>query len=97
MPGIDSYEVCRAIRSDVLCPILFLSARQSETEKVWGYDAEGDSSTVVERIKIIRSKFAAIAPKKNIRLIFMKNRFLMLKLIFVLKMQICCYNPVNPE
>ena len=163
MPGIDGFEVCRAIRSDVLCPILFLSARQSETdkvkgltlggddyitkpfglrelmarieanlrregrsqyineehkraklyfgslsidlhgqnvrindtsidltkreyeitellalhagqvfsreqiyEKIWGYDAGGDSSTVVERIKIIRSKFAAIAPEKNI-------------------------------
>lgn len=162
MPGIDGFEVCRTIRSDVLCPILFLSARQSETdkvkglslggddyitkpfglrelmarieanlrrekrsqyineekkrvklyfdnlsidlqehivkindtnieltkreyeivellslhagqifsreqiyEKVWGYDAEGDSATVVERIKKIRSKFAVSAPDKD--------------------------------
>ena len=159
MPGTDGFEVCRAIRDEVLCPIIFLSARQSETdkvrgltlggddyvtkpfglrelmaridanlrrekrsqyinaehkrsklyfgtlclylkeravkiegsridltrreydivellalhagqvfsreqiyEKVWGYDSEGDSATVVERIKNIRAKFAAVTP-----------------------------------
>lgn len=162
MPGTDGFEVCRAIRDDVLCPIIFLSARQSETdkvrgltlggddyvtkpfglrelmaridanlrrekrsqyinaehkrsklyfgtlclylkeravkiegsridltrreydivellalhagqvfsreqiyEKVWGYDSEGDSATVVERIKNIRAKFAAVTPGRE--------------------------------
>lgn len=159
MPGADGFEVCRAIRDDVVCPIIFLSAKQSEAdkirgltlggddyivkpfglreliarieanlrrekrsqylntehkrpklyfgtlaldmreravriggqdipltrreydiaellalhagqvfsreqiyEKVWGYDSEGDSSTVIERIKNIRAKFAAVTP-----------------------------------
>lgn len=159
MPGMDGFDVCRAIRDEVLCPIIFLSAKQSEAdrvrgfllggddyvvkpfglreflaridanlrrekraqsmnaeskraklyfgklnmdlkgrvvaigrepialtrreydivellamhcgqvfsreqiyEKVWGYDAEGDSSTVVEHVKKIRAKFAAVDP-----------------------------------
>lgn len=162
MPKMDGFEVCQAIRDDVLCPIIFLSAKQSETdkikgltfggddyitkpfglrelmarieanlrrekrsqyineenkrstlyfgklclcmrertvkidgkeidltkieydivellalhagqvfsreqvyEKVWGCDSEGDSSTVVERIKKIRAKFAAVMPEKE--------------------------------
>ncbi|OUM95595.1 MAG: DNA-binding response regulator [Thermobacillus sp. ZCTH02-B1] len=160
MPHLDGYEVCRAIRDEVMCPILFLSAKQSEMdritafnlggddyipkpfglrelmarieanlrrerrardlgagrmrsklwfgrlsldrkersvaiggrpipltrreydvlellathagqvfsreqiyEKIWGYDAEGDSSTVVEHIKKIRAKLAAVDPE----------------------------------
>jgi DNA-binding response OmpR family regulator len=34
-------------------------------EHVWGYDSEGDSATVVERIKKIRAKFAAAMPEKE--------------------------------
>lgn len=42
MPGADGFDVCRRIRSDVLCPILFLSARQSETDKIKGFTLGGD-------------------------------------------------------
>lgn len=159
MPGANGFEVCRNIRDDVTCPIIFLSAKQNETdkikgltlgaddyitkpfglrelmarieanlrrekraqyinnenkrlklyfdklsidmrersvrigteeilltkieydivellalhagqvftreqiyEKVWGYDCEGDNTTVVERIKKIRAKFAVVTP-----------------------------------
>ena len=34
-------------------------------EKVWGYDAQGDVATVAERIKNIRSNFAAASPGKE--------------------------------
>lgn len=34
-------------------------------EYVWGYDSDGDSATVVERIKKIRAKFAAVMPEKE--------------------------------
>ena len=42
MPGIDGFEVCRAIRDDVLCPVIFLSALQSETDKIRGLTLGGD-------------------------------------------------------
>jgi len=42
MPGVDGYEVCRKIRDLVLCPIIFLSARQSETDKLKGLSLGGD-------------------------------------------------------
>lgn len=37
-------------------------AREQIYEKIWGYDAEGDSSTIVEHVKKIRAKFAAAEP-----------------------------------
>ena len=36
MPEMDGFDVCRAIRDEVLCPILFLSARQAESDKIRG-------------------------------------------------------------
>ena len=46
MPGIDGFEVCRAIRDDVLCPIIFLSAKQSETDRIKGLNLGGDDYVV---------------------------------------------------
>jgi len=31
-------------------------------EKIWGYDAEGDSATIAEHVKKIRAKFSAVDP-----------------------------------
>ncbi|SDY02668.1 DNA-binding response regulator, OmpR family, contains REC and winged-helix (wHTH) domain [Evansella caseinilytica] len=42
MPGMDGWEVCRAIRGIVSCPILFLSARQSEEDRIKGLMVGGD-------------------------------------------------------
>jgi DNA-binding response OmpR family regulator len=39
-------------------------SREQMYEKIWGYDAEGDSSTVTEHIKNIRAKLATAAPEK---------------------------------
>lgn len=46
MPGANGFEVCRAIRDDVLCPIIFLSAKQSETDKIKGLTLGGDDYIV---------------------------------------------------
>lgn len=42
MPKMNGFEVCQAIRDDVLCPIIFLSAKQSETDKIKGLTFGGD-------------------------------------------------------
>lgn len=42
MPEMDGFEVCQAIRDEVICPILFLSARQAETDKIRGLSLGGD-------------------------------------------------------
>jgi DNA-binding response OmpR family regulator len=46
MPKLDGFEVCRAIREEVRCPILFLSARQAERDRVKGLVIGGDDYIV---------------------------------------------------
>ncbi len=46
MPGKDGYQVCQAIRDIVSCPILFLSALQSETDRIKGLALGGDDYIV---------------------------------------------------
>lgn len=42
LPGMDGYEVCRRIRADSSIPVLFLSARDTELDKVVGLEIGGD-------------------------------------------------------
>ena len=42
LPGIDGYEVCRRIRAKSNVPVLFLSARDTELDKVVGLELGGD-------------------------------------------------------
>ncbi|BDF03827.1 response regulator transcription factor [[Clostridium] hylemonae] len=42
MPGIDGFEVCRRIRSHISCPILFLTARIEEQDRINGLKLGGD-------------------------------------------------------
>lgn len=42
MPDIDGFNVCNAIRDNVICPILFLSAKDSEADKIKGLAIGGD-------------------------------------------------------
>lgn len=46
MPGFDGLEVCKRIRDHVSCPILFLTARIEDTDKVRGFAAGGDDYIV---------------------------------------------------
>lgn len=46
MPDIDGLEVCRQIRNHVVCPILFLTARVSDSDKIAGLKTGGDDYIV---------------------------------------------------
>ncbi|AFK87268.1 MULTISPECIES: response regulator transcription factor [Thermoanaerobacterium] len=46
MPDIDGYEVCSKIRDTVICPIVFLSAKQSEMDRIKGFALGGDDYVV---------------------------------------------------
>mgnify|MGYP002702639255 CR=1 FL=1 len=42
MPGMDGLELCRSIREHIVCPILFLTARVTEQDKIMGLGYGGD-------------------------------------------------------
>ncbi|MFD1452915.1 MULTISPECIES: response regulator transcription factor [Oceanobacillus] len=42
MPGMDGYQLCEEIRQHVSCPILFVSARNTEHDRIKGLVVGGD-------------------------------------------------------
>ena len=42
LPGMDGYELCRRLRARTSVPVLFLSARDTELDKVVGLEIGGD-------------------------------------------------------
>ena len=46
MPDVNGIEVCRRIRGHVTCPILFLTARVEDRDKLEGFAAGGDDYVV---------------------------------------------------
>jgi two-component system response regulator RegX3 len=42
LPGMDGYEICRRLRASSSVPVLFLSARDTELDKVVGLEIGGD-------------------------------------------------------
>jgi DNA-binding response OmpR family regulator len=46
LPGIDGFEVCRRLRAAGPLPVLFLTARDGETDRVHGLELGGDDYVV---------------------------------------------------
>lgn len=42
LPGVDGYEVCRILRQDMNTPVLMLTARDDEIDRVVGLEVGGD-------------------------------------------------------
>ena len=70
LPGIDGYELCRRIRTKMSTPILFLSARDTELNKVVGLELGADdyvikpfdSKELVARIRAVLRRFNVKSP-----------------------------------
>ena len=69
MPGMDGLELCRAIRDHVACPILFLTARIEEADRVAGLRAGGDDYILKpiskSDIESVLKKIVAIIVERN--------------------------------
>ncbi len=46
MPDIDGFEICKRIRDYISCPIIFLTAKIEDTDKVKGFISGGDDYVV---------------------------------------------------
>lgn len=46
MPGMNGFELCEMIRKSISCPIIFLSARDSEEDRIKGLLVGGDDYLV---------------------------------------------------
>ena len=76
LPGIDGFDVCRRIRERSIMPVLFLTARDGEIDRVLGLELGADDYVtkpfspreVVARVKAIlrRGHSAAVAPDATV-------------------------------
>ncbi len=72
LPGMDGYQVCRAIRAKSTTPIIMLSAKGETFDKVLGLELGADdyimkpfdAKELVARVKAVIRRYMATAPKE---------------------------------
>jgi DNA-binding response OmpR family regulator len=73
LPGIDGLEVCRRIRATSKVPVLFLTARDDEVDRILGLEMGGDDYVtkpfspreIVARVKAILRRIDDAQPAKE--------------------------------
>ena len=66
LPGTDGQALCQQIRSHVVCPILFLTARTTEQEQISGFQEDGDDAiTKPFRLQELTARIAAHLPQRS--------------------------------
>ncbi|MCP4934266.1 MAG: response regulator transcription factor [bacterium] len=73
MPELDGLEVCRELRKTSEVPVLFLSSRDEEIDRIVGLEIGGDDYVtkpfsvreLVARIKAILKRTTSVAPKEQ--------------------------------
>ena len=71
LPGIDGYEVCRRLRASSQVPVIMLSARGEEYDKLYGFELGIEDYVVkpfslkelMARVKVVIRRHQASAPK----------------------------------
>src|SRR5512147_1776478 len=73
LPGIDGFEVCRILRQEMTTPVLMLTARDDEIDRVVGLEVGADDyltkpfsmrellarvKALLRRVRLIREEFA---------------------------------------
>ena len=61
MPGLNGYETCQKIRQLTNVPILFLSARTSDSDKLMGFSSGGDDYLANAFFSCVSSSFSSFA------------------------------------
>ncbi len=70
LPGIDGLQVCRAIRQESNVPILFLSARGEDVDRILGLEIGGDDYltkpfVMRELVARVRANLRRVAPGRR--------------------------------
>jgi len=80
LPGLDGFEVCRILRREMNVPILMLTARADEVDKIVGLEVGADDyltkpfsmrellarvKALLRRVRLIREEFAAEADRSG--------------------------------
>jgi DNA-binding response OmpR family regulator len=78
LPGMDGFEVCRILRQEMTTPILMLTARDDEIDRVVGLEVGADDymtkpfsmrelmarvKAMLRRVRLIRAESAATSPE----------------------------------
>ena len=79
LPGLDGFEVCRILRKEMSAPILMLTARDEEVDKVVGLEVGADDyltkpfsmrellarvKAQLRRVRLVREEVAAAADRR---------------------------------
>ena len=81
LPGLDGFEVCRILRQEMSLPILFLTAKADEIDKIVGLEVGADDyltkpfsmrelmarvKALLRRVRLVREELSAATPQDNV-------------------------------
>lgn len=97
MPGMDGFSVCKQIRDYVSCPIIFLTARIEDADKIKGFSVGGDDYIIKPfSIDELGARIAAHIRRDN-RDVKLSNIRMFQHLLIDYNLKIVSYNGTDIE